>query len=144
MDVFVSIDISRCCVLQIGGFIGYPALMKQKTEGIRKKLVLFLVEDHVVDEDPWPWSGEPIYRNGVFCGFTTSTAFGYGLDRHICLGYVHDFDQATGEPKIINNDFVIKNAKFQINIGGKMFSAKANIYPPILPSPSATILQARK
>lgn len=129
----------------IGGFIGYPALMKQKADGIRKKLVLFLIEDHVVDEDPWPWSGEPIYRNGVFSGFTTSTAFGYGLDRHICLGYVQDFDSETGEPRIINNDFVMKNAKFQINIAGKLFFARANIYPPILPSPSSvTVLHAQK
>lgn len=128
----------------IGGFIGYPALMKQKNEGIRKKLVLFLMDDHNVDEDPWPWSGEPIYRNGVYCGMTTSTAYGFGLDRHICLGYVQDFDKTTREANIIGNDFVLKNAKFQINVGGRMYPAKANIYPPLLPSPSAPIVQARE
>ena len=108
--------------------------MKQRQEGIKKRLVLFIIEDHNVDEDPWPWSGEPIYRNGKYCGLTTSTAFSFGCERHICLGYVQDFDDKTREPKLINNDFIIKNAKFEINIGGKLFPAKGHLYAPMLPT----------
>ena len=30
-----------------------------------------------------PWSGEPIYRNGEFCGFVTSTAYGFTLGKQV-------------------------------------------------------------
>jgi pyruvate dehydrogenase phosphatase regulatory subunit len=119
-----------------GGFIGYPALTRQRGEGIRKRLVQFVIEDHIVDEDPWPWGGEPIYRNGTFCGFTTSTAFGFGIDRHICLGYVHDYDPVTGEAKLIDRptEFILdRSARYEINIAGKMFPARASIYAITLP-----------
>jgi hypothetical protein len=34
-----------------------------------------------------PWSGEPIYRNGEFCGFVTSTAYGFTLGKQVgCIG----------------------------------------------------------
>ena len=33
--------------------------------------------------DSRPWSGEPIYRNGEFCGFVTSTAYGYTLGKQV-------------------------------------------------------------
>lgn len=64
----------------------------------------------------------------------SSTAYGFSLDRHVCLGFVHDFDDKTGEANVINNDFILKNAKFAVEISGKMFSAKAGIYPPKLAS----------
>jgi pyruvate dehydrogenase phosphatase regulatory subunit len=102
-------------------------------------LVQFLVEDHNEDEDPWPWNNEPIYRNGVYCGLTTSSAYGFGLERHICLGFVHDYDPATGKERPLNpTEFILdKGARFEINIAGKMFPARALLYPPILPSPSS-------
>jgi len=117
-----------------GGFIGHEALEKQKKEGIRKKLVQLLLEEHNFEEDPWPWGGEPIYRNGQFCGVTSSTAYGFTLDRHICLGYVEDIDPNTKERRPVNNDFILKNAKFEVNIAGKRYPAKANIYAPKLAS----------
>ncbi len=119
---------------QSGNFIGHGALLKQKDEGIHKKLVQFLIDDHDLDNDPWPWGGEPIYRNGEYVGITTSTAYGYTLDRHVCLGYIQDFDKKTQQPKIINNNFILKDAKFEIDIAGKKFAAKAGIYPPKLAS----------
>jgi hypothetical protein len=32
-----------------------------------------------------PWSGEPIYRNGEFCGFVTSTAYGFTLGKQVYI-----------------------------------------------------------
>jgi pyruvate dehydrogenase phosphatase regulatory subunit len=92
-----------------------------------------------LDEDPWPWGSEPIYRNGKYCGSTTSTAYGFTLDRHVCLGYVQDLDNDTGEPKVITNDFILKNATFEVDIAGKRFPAKAGIYPPKLASAAIVI-----
>ena len=127
-----------CCVFQLGGFIGYEALVKQKESGIKKKLVQFLVEDHNVDLDPWPWGGEPIYRNGVYAGNVTSTAYGYTLERHVCLAYVQNVNRA-GQAGYVTNDFILKNAHFEIDIGGKRFPTKASIYPPKLPSAAIVV-----
>jgi hypothetical protein len=63
------------------------------------------LEDHDLYQDPWPWGfsskfftwltqfdnfwtfyalgGEPIYRNNKFCGYTTSTAYGYSLEKQV-------------------------------------------------------------
>lgn len=34
-------------------FIGKEALLKQRKEGIQKRFVQFLLEDHNMDSDPW-------------------------------------------------------------------------------------------
>ena len=84
-----------------------------------------MLEDHDVEKDLWPWGSEPIYRNGRFCGLTTSTAYGFTLGRHVCLGYVADIDD-NRQHKYINTDFILKDAKFEIEITGKRY--------PIFPS----------
>lgn len=116
---------------------------RQKKEGVKKKLIQLLLEEHNLEEDIWPWGGEPIYRNNQFCGVTSSTAYGFTLDRHVCLGFVEDIDPATGDKNIITNDFILKNAKFEIDIAGKRFPAKANIYAPKLASAAIQIESRR-
>ena len=124
----------------MGNFIGHEALSKQRALGIKKKLVQFLIEGHDLDNDLWPWGGEPIYRNDKFCGTTTSTAYGFTLDRHVCLGYVRDIDESTGEERYVNNEFVLaRDAKYEIDIAGERFPLKANIYPPKLKSAALVI-----
>lgn len=95
-------------------------------------MVQFLIEDHDLDEDVWPWGGEPIFRNGQYCGMTTSTAYGFTLDRHVCLGYVEDIDPVSGKRNILTSDFILKNAKYEVDIAGKRFPCKAGVYPPML------------
>ena len=111
--------------------------------GIKKHLVQLLIEGHNVEEDLWPWGGESIYRNGKFCGTVTSTAFGYTLNRHVCLGYVHDFDETTGMSHAMPikdfRDFVLKNASYEVDISGKRFPAKPLIYPPQMPSAALVV-----
>ncbi len=36
----------------------------QKEQGVRRKLVQFLVDDFDIEKDIWPWGGEPIYSYG--------------------------------------------------------------------------------
>ena len=45
-------------------FVGKDALLKQKEEGVFKRLVQFHLEEFNKDEDIWPWGGEAIYRLG--------------------------------------------------------------------------------
>lgn len=62
--------------LQKEYFIGKFALMRQANQGISRRLVHFTLEDTFdPDEDTWPWGGEPIYRNNIYVGNTTSTAY---------------------------------------------------------------------
>ncbi|XP_013416036.1 pyruvate dehydrogenase phosphatase regulatory subunit, mitochondrial isoform X2 [Lingula anatina] len=115
-------------------FIGQEALLKQKEEGIKKRFVQLLVEDHDNHSDPWPWGGEPIYRNGKFAGMTTSAAYGFSLESHICLGYVQDFTDNTGNRNIINENWVMDpNAKYEIDIAGRRFPVKVGISAPKSP-----------
>lgn len=64
-------------------FIGKGALLQQREDRIKKRFVQFLIEDHDLYRDPWPWGNEPIYRNNKFCGFTTSTTYGFSLEKQV-------------------------------------------------------------
>ncbi|XP_074645385.1 pyruvate dehydrogenase phosphatase regulatory subunit, mitochondrial-like isoform X2 [Tubulanus polymorphus] len=112
-----------------GDFIGKQALLKQKAEGIRQKLVYCTVENHDKDTDNWTWSGEPIYRNGRCVGSVTSTHFGYTIDRLVCLAVINDVDE-NGDKRLIKSDFFTKQADWEIDIAGQLFPAKVSIYPP--------------
>lgn len=52
-------------------FIGKEALLKQRDEGVHRLYVQLLLNDHDPDVDPWAWGGEPILRDGIYCGQTT-------------------------------------------------------------------------
>ena len=60
-------------------------------------MLLLNAADHDTDTDPWPWGGEPIFRDGKYAGRVTTTAYGFSLDRHVCLGFVHDYDEDSEE-----------------------------------------------
>lgn len=114
--------------------MGKQFLLKQKEQGISQRFAQFLLEDFDINTDIWPWGGEAIYRNGKFVGTTTTSGFGFTLDRMICLGFVKDFDE-KGKPivrKKFNEYIMDKNAKFEIGIAGKKFPAKVSIYTPSL------------
>ncbi|KAK3581173.1 hypothetical protein CHS0354_024706 [Potamilus streckersoni] len=113
-------------------FIGKEALLKQRDEGICKKFAQFLLEDFDLESEVWPFCMEPIFRNGKYVGMTTSSGYGFTLDRFVCLGYVHHMDE-KGEPKVTKhiNEYVMdRNAKYEISIAGKKYLAKVGIYTP--------------
>ncbi|XP_014666984.1 PREDICTED: pyruvate dehydrogenase phosphatase regulatory subunit, mitochondrial-like isoform X2 [Priapulus caudatus] len=115
-------------------FIGKEALLHQKKEGVCKRLVQLQINKHDLENDIWPWGGEAFYRNGKLCGTATSAAYGYTLNKQCLIGYVHDTDEETGQLRPIENDFILKNAEFEVEIAGKRFPAKALIYSPKLVS----------
>ena len=65
----------RCKMKSDIPFIGREALQRQLDEGVRKLFVMLQLDnvDHNSDLDPWPWGGEPIYRDGVLVGNVTTT-----------------------------------------------------------------------
>ncbi|CAK6436780.1 unnamed protein product [Pipistrellus nathusii] len=109
-------------------FIGREALLQQRQNGVYKRLAMFVLDDHDTDLDLWPWWGEPIYRNGLYAGKTTSSAYSYTLERHVCLGFVHHFSENTGEEQVVTADFV-NRGEYEIDIAGQRFQAKARLYP---------------
>ncbi|XP_022104330.1 LOW QUALITY PROTEIN: pyruvate dehydrogenase phosphatase regulatory subunit, mitochondrial-like [Acanthaster planci] len=112
-------------------FIGQSALLRQQEEGIHRRLTAFILEDHKVDRDLWCWGGEPIYRNGQPAGMTTSSSFSPTLGSMLCLGWLSNTDRQTGQTHEVTHDYVTK-AKYEIDVAGHMFPAKANLYPPKL------------
>ncbi|XP_071806737.1 pyruvate dehydrogenase phosphatase regulatory subunit, mitochondrial-like isoform X2 [Asterias amurensis] len=114
-------------------FIGREALLKQQREGVKRRLVSFILENHNVDRNLWCWGGEPIYRNGQPMGVTTSSGYSPSLGSMVCLGWLHNTDPHSGQSQVVTHDYVTK-AKYEIDICGQMFPAKANLYPPKLMS----------
>jgi pyruvate dehydrogenase phosphatase regulatory subunit len=65
-------------------------------------LVMLLLDDeHNFETDPWPWGGEPIFRNDKFVGSVTTASYGFSLKRHVAIGFVHNFDE-NGERQLGN------------------------------------------
>lgn len=110
-------------------FIGKSAIAKQKQEGIKKRLVMFLLEDHNIDENIWAFGYEPIYRNNEYVGTVTSAGFGFTSNKIVCLGFI-----SKPNHEIITLDYITDpSAKYQVDIAGRMFSATPyTSVPPFL------------
>uniref|UniRef100_A0A5S6Q9D1 FAD dependent oxidoreductase domain-containing protein n=1 Tax=Trichuris muris TaxID=70415 RepID=A0A5S6Q9D1_TRIMR len=112
-------------------FIGKQALVMEKECGVKRRFVQLLLKDHDMYNDPWPHGNEPIYRNGQFCGLTTSAAYAFTLGRQVCLGHV----SVGGCKSLRDTDSFIQDANFiyQIEIAGRRFDVQLNLHSPKLP-----------
>jgi heterotetrameric sarcosine oxidase gamma subunit len=107
---------SFCAWRKPDGFIGREALLaKREATPTQRRLVQFLLKDPRM----FLYHKEPIYRNGVLCGFTTSGMYGHTLGGAVGLGYVNC---ATG----ISEDF-ITSGEFEIDVAGKHVPAIASL-----------------
>jgi len=75
------------------GFLGRDALLRQREQrtqigALPKRLVQAKI-DIAPDQAPMLYHEEPIYRDGVHVGATTSGAWGHRIDASIGMGYVH-------------------------------------------------------
>ena len=100
-----------------GGFIGREALLKQKKDGVTKKLAQFILED----PEPLLYHNEPIYRNDEIIGYVNSGMFGYTLGASIGLGYVHN-DAGVDAA-------YVKEGRYEIEIAGVKYPAKVSLRP---------------
>ncbi|XP_028166816.1 pyruvate dehydrogenase phosphatase regulatory subunit, mitochondrial isoform X4 [Ostrinia furnacalis] len=113
-------------------FIGREALLKQRSEGVRRQYVQLLLTDHDHELDLWSWGGEPIYRDGNYCGQTTTTSYGFTFKKQVCLGFVQNIDK-DGVAQKVTNDYVL-GGHYEIDIAGIRYAAKVNLHSPNLPT----------
>ncbi len=98
-------------------FLGRAALLQQKDQGVRKRIVAFLLED----SDPVLWGGERIYRDGICVGYTTSGSYGHTLGGAVALGYVRNHAPITPE--------FVKSGRYTIDVAGTHYPARASLAP---------------
>jgi 4-methylaminobutanoate oxidase (formaldehyde-forming) len=100
-----------------GGFIGRDALLAQKEQGLKRKMLQFLLED----PEPLLYHNEPIWRGDEIVGYITSGMYGHTLGAAVGLGYVRTVE---GE-----NDESLVNGPYEIEVAGVRIAAKASIRP---------------
>jgi 4-methylaminobutanoate oxidase (formaldehyde-forming) len=107
-----------CVKMDKADFIGRDALSKQLQSGLKRKLVIFTIED----PEPLIYHDEPIYRNGELLSENTHGSYSHLLKRGIGMCYLKNPDGITDE--------WIMSGKYDINVEGKMFPIKIYLQPP--------------
>lgn len=98
-------------------FIGRAALEKQKAEGVKRKLAFF----RLLDPAPILLHDEPVYRNGILIGRTTSGSYGYTVGSSVAMGYL----------PVPEGDWKewLANGWFEIELAGVLYRAEASARP---------------
>ena len=102
-------------------FIGRDALLRQREKGLEKRLAIFVLED----SEPLLLGEEPIYRDGVIVGRTTSGNYGHALGRSVAMGYLENEEGATPG--------WIRSGSYEIEVATESFSANVRLGPPYDP-----------
>ena len=98
-------------------FLGREVLLEQHHNGIKKRLVQFVLED----PEALLYHNEPIWREDEIVGFITSGMFGHTLGAAIGLGYVNHADGVTPE--------YIRSGRYEIEVAGRRIPARASLRP---------------
>ena len=102
-----------------GGFIGRDALLKQKALTVLpKRMICIALEDSSVSA-PMMYHEEPIYRNGVIVGSTTSGAWGHRVNLSLGMGYVTNTSGVTKD--------WIDSGKWEVELAWKRYGAKVQL-----------------
>jgi len=113
-----------------GGFVGRDALLRQRDEGIRRRLAVVILDD----PEPLMYHNEPILRDGRIVGRITSAAFGHTIGRSIGLGYV------TRDDGPVTADWLAAG-RIEIEIALERVPATASLKPPY--DPTSTRIRAK-
>ena len=105
-----------------GGFLGEAALLKQAEQPLTRRLIQFLV----TNPEPLLYHDEPIWRDDIRVGRTTSGMYGHTLGGAVGLGYVEHRDG-------VDDEFVTAG-NYTIEIAGQRYPATANLSPLYDPS----------
>ncbi len=102
-------------------FIGKDALLRQREVGLKKRMAVFVLED----PGPLLHGDEPIYRDGVMVGCTTSANYGHALGRSVAMGYLENEEGATPG--------WIRSGAYEIELATERYPAKVRLTPPYDP-----------
>ena len=102
-----------------GGFMGRDALVRQKAEGLKRRLVQFLVKS----PEPLLYHNEPIWRDAAIVGYIRSGMYAHTLGGAGGLGYVATPGGATPDLD-----------RFEIEIAGIRYPATASLRPMFDPA----------
>jgi 4-methylaminobutanoate oxidase (formaldehyde-forming) len=103
-----------------GGFIGRDALQRAREAQAgppKRRLIQVLVED----PEPLLYSGEPVLRDGAWFGYNRAGAYGHTLGGAVGLAMVEDEAGIPAE--------VIEEGRFEIDIAGVRYPARASLRP---------------
>ena len=98
------------------GFIGRDAVLRKKDEGLKTRLVQFLLNDPA----PMLYHNEPIVRDGKIVGYLSSGAYGHHLGGAVGLGYVPCAGEAASD---------VLGSSYEIEVAGRRFAASASLKP---------------
>jgi dimethylglycine dehydrogenase len=76
--------LERFVAFDKGDFVGRDALLRQRREGVRKRLATLGVDAGDAD----CWGNEAVWADDRVVGITTSGGYGYWLDRSLAVAYV--------------------------------------------------------
>ena len=108
------------------GFLGRAAVERARAEGVRRRLVSFVVEDPA----PMLWGGELLRRDGVAVGQVTSAAWGETVGACVGLGYVADPAGPTTRDWAREGDYTV-------DVGGSVHAVRVGLGAP-LPQPGSS------
>ncbi len=119
VDTVVEAGLTFAVALNKGvDFIGRDAVLRQRDEGVTRRLAVFTLED----PEPLLLGNEPIWRDGELVGRTTSGAFGHTLGVSVGMGYVEDPDGVTPE--------FVRSGAYELEIAAERFPAKVRLTAP--------------
>ena len=99
-----------------GGFLGREALIRKKENGLlKKRMVQFALEN----PEPLLYHNEPIWCGNTIVGDTTSGMYGHSIGSCLGMGYIEN-------PEGVNKEW-IESQKFEIEVAGERFPAKASL-----------------
>ncbi len=99
------------------GFIGKEPLLKLKGAPMNRRMVQVLVKD----KEAMMYHAEIVHRNGKPVGYIRAASYGHTLGGAVGLAMIE-----AGEP--VTPDY-INNAKWEVDIAGKMYPAMASLRP---------------
>ena len=102
-------------------FIGRDALLRQREEGLKRRLVVLTVDEG----EPLPLHEEPVYRDGKQVGATTSGAFAFTLGKAIAMANI-------GDPGGVDADW-LRAGSYEIDVAGERCPASIHLSAPYDP-----------
>ncbi|WP_119275241.1 GcvT family protein [Taklimakanibacter deserti] len=101
------------------GFIGKKALVKQRERNVQPKRMICLALADGGDKAPLMYHEEPIYRDGVIVGSTTSGAWGHRINASLGMGYVKNEDG-------VSKDW-LQSGKWEVEIAWQRYPANVQL-----------------